>query len=463
MTNWLPDLATLPGPRYLAIADALAADVREGRLAAGTRLPTHRDLAWHLHVTVGTVSRAYAEAERRGLIAGEVGRGTFVRPAGGGPLALPVRLRPEPAGFIDLGSNFPIVGEEPALFAKTLAALSSSNTLAELLHYQPHTGRQSDREAGAEWVRRTGLATDADRIVVTGGGQHAIASVLGALTQSGDTIAAECLTYPGLKALATLLNLRVVPIVMDEEGLLPDALAAAAKAQRIKALYTVPTLQNPTASVMPLDRRRAIARIAEENDIALVEDDVYGFLVAEAPLPIAAFAPAHGFYVTSASKSIAPGLRIGYVHAPEDKLEKLAAAMRATTHMATPLMAEIVSRWVRDGTADRLVAAKRDAAVRRQAMVRRLFAGAALRTHPFSFHVWLTLPETWRAEDFVAAARRRHVGLTPAVAFAVGRTPPPNAVRLCIGPPASDETLERALRLVTDLLAEVPEPYLSVV
>src|SRR5690349_4737078 len=142
MTSWLPDLATLPGPRYLAIADALAADVREGRLAAGTRLPTHRDLAWHLHVTVGTVSRAYAEAERRGLIAGEVGRGTFVRPPGGGP-ALPLRMRPEPAGFIDLGSNYPMMGEEPEALAKILAELASSNSLAELLPYVPHAGRES--------------------------------------------------------------------------------------------------------------------------------------------------------------------------------------------------------------------------------------------------------------------------------------------------------------------------------
>ena len=79
MTNWTPDLSGRNGPRYRAIADALAEDVRGGRLAAGTRLPTHRDLAWRLKMTIGTVSRAYAEAERRGLVAGEVGRGTYVR------------------------------------------------------------------------------------------------------------------------------------------------------------------------------------------------------------------------------------------------------------------------------------------------------------------------------------------------------------------------------------------------
>src|SRR3954468_7731395 len=82
MTTWLPDLSQLRGPRYRAIADALAADISNGRLPTGVRLPTHRDLAYQLRVTVGTVSRAYAEAERRGLIGGEIGRGTFVRARG---------------------------------------------------------------------------------------------------------------------------------------------------------------------------------------------------------------------------------------------------------------------------------------------------------------------------------------------------------------------------------------------
>lgn len=463
MTSWRPDLSQLNGPRYLAIADALASEIRQGRLPAGTRLPTHRDLAWDLRVTVGTVSRAYGEAERRGLIAGEVGRGTFVRPAGAGATTLPMRSGPAPEGFVDLGVNYPMVGDEPCLFGEVLAELSASPTIGELLHYQPHAGRPSDREAAAAWIGRAGLDADPERIVITDGAQHAVATVLAALTQSGDTIAVECLTYPGMKALANLLNLRVVPLAMDEQGLLPEALLAAVRTQRIKVLYTIPTLQNPTAAVMPEERRREIARIAVEHDVALVEDDVYGFLLPSAPPPIAGFAPAQGFYITSASKSIAPGLRVGYVHAPPAALDRLCAAMRATTHMATPLMAEIVSRWIRDGTADRLVQAKRDGAVRRQALALRLLAGEDIRTHPLSFHLWMKLREPWRAEDFVAALRRRNVGLTPAAAFAVGRTTPPNAVRLCIGTPATDEALERALCSIRDLLTRVPESYLSVV
>jgi DNA-binding transcriptional MocR family regulator len=462
MTSWLPALERFPGPRYLAIAEALALDVREGRLAVGAKLPTHRDLAWKLRVTVGTVTRAYAEAERRGLIAGEVGRGTFVRPAGA-PGTIPVRTGTEPPGFVDLSINTPVGGSEPARFAAALAELSRDGRLQDLLLYVPNAGRPSDREAGALWVGRAGLPSAAERIVVTGGGQHGLAAVLAALTQSGDTIAVECLTYPGIKALANLLNLRLVPVAIDAEGILPDAFDAACRAAPVKALYALPTLHNPTNAILSPERRQAVAEVARRHGVAIVEDDVYGFLIEDPLPPLAGFAPELGYYVTSTSKSFAPGLRVGYVHAPEDRVERLAAAMRATTYMATPLMAEIASRWIRDGVAEALVDEKRRGAARRQRMLREVLGGDGLRTHPGSFHAWLTLPEEWRAEDFAVAARRRGVGVTPAAAFAVGRTPPPNAIRITLGAPVEDDRLRRALAVLRDLATEKAEPYLAVV
>src|SRR6476646_7448147 len=167
MTNWLHDLDRFSGPRYRAIAEALTADIRDGPLPPGSRLPTHRDLAWRLHVTVGTVSRAYAEAERRGLIGGEVGRGTFVREPAGGRVLNFVRPEPERADFIDLSFNYPIVGDEAPALSAALTRLAGSNGLAALLHYSPSAGRQKDREAGAAWIARSGLRTAAENIVLT--------------------------------------------------------------------------------------------------------------------------------------------------------------------------------------------------------------------------------------------------------------------------------------------------------
>ncbi len=457
MTNWLPDLARFAGPRYRAIAEALAADIRDGQLTPGTRLPTHRDLAWRLHVTVGTVSRAYAEAERRGLIGGEVGRGTFVREPASARVLSFARPEPERPDFIDLSFNYPIVGDEAPALAAVLSRLAGSNDLAALLHYSPSAGRAADREAGAAWIARGGLETAAERIVLTNGGQHALATVLSALLRAGDTLATECLTYPGMRALANLLDLRLVGLAMDDDGLLPDAFESACRGGAIKALYTMPTLHNPTTAILPEERRRAIAGIARRYGVAIVEDDVYGFLLDTPPMPIANLVPELGFFVGSTSKSMAPGLRVGYVHAPLAWVDRLAAAMRATTYMATPLMAEIASLWINDGIADAFVAAKRRAAQVRRRVVETVLAGACFRSHPAAFHLLLSLPDTWHADDFAAEARRRGVGLTPAAAFAVGRGSAPNAVRLCFGTPAGEALLQRGLRLVADLLTEAPQ------
>src|SRR5437762_14239985 len=162
MTIWRPDLRRRSGPRYAAIAEALAEDAAEGRLRPGVRLPTHRDLAGTLGVTVGTVTRAYAEAARRGLVSGEVGRGTFVRAVAGPALSAPP---PDGRALIDLSANLPPAGAEgveAATLSRTLAALARRRDLARLLAYPPEGGLPSHRAAGAEWVGRAGLAVEAE-------------------------------------------------------------------------------------------------------------------------------------------------------------------------------------------------------------------------------------------------------------------------------------------------------------
>jgi DNA-binding transcriptional MocR family regulator len=252
MTMWQPDLTPFPGPRYRAIAEALAADLRAGRLQPGDRLPTHRDLAWVLKVTVGTVSRAYAEAARRGLIDGEVGRGTFIRPPP--PPSLAVE-RPASDAVINLAQGHPVPGREATLLSEGLRALAGGPDLVELLRYQPHQGRAADRAAAASWLEQGGVPAAPERIIVTIGAQHAIATILGALTSPGDCVATEALTYPGFKAACQLRQLRVEGIAVDQEGLLPDALAAACRALPIRLVYCSPNLCNPLAGTLSLERR----------------------------------------------------------------------------------------------------------------------------------------------------------------------------------------------------------------
>jgi DNA-binding transcriptional MocR family regulator len=464
MTIWLPDIATLPGARYVAIAEALAQDIDSGKLHAGDRLPTHRDLAYRLGVTVGTVTRAYNEAARRGLVGGEVGRGTFVRDHGRTPvpsLLAEAPLPGEAGGMIDLSVNMSVPAEGERLLAGTLARLAQEPGLGALLGYQPHRGTARHRAAGAAWLSRRGLAVDAERVIVTAGGQHAMLTAFAGLARAGDLVLAEALTYPGMKSLAGLLQLRLQGVAMDADGLLPEAFEAACRAGNPRALYCMPHLQNPTGIQMPLERRRAIAAIAAAHGVAIVEDDVYGFL-GEALPSLASLAPEVGYYLTSTSKSLAPGLRIGYLTTPPGRQGAFVGAVRTSTWMAPPLMAEIATRWIEDGTADRLAAEARAESSARQAMARAQLAGWRWRAHPTGFHGWLELPEPWRAEDVAAAARTRGVLVAPASAFAVGR-PAGEAIRICLCATPSRAQLERALAIVAELLAGGPDVVPSIV
>ena len=464
MTIWLPDPSRFPGPRYRAIAEALAHDVRTGRLQPGDRLPTHRDLAWELKVTVGTVSRAYAEAERRGLISGEIGRGTFIR--GAEPPA-PSTVSPErgpiwaPPGLLNLAQNHPMPGEEVALFAETLHAIADGPGVGELLQYQTHTGLPRAREAGAAWLRLTGADAVAERVIVTAGGQHCLSAILGAFANPGDVVATEALTYPGLKAACQLRQVRLEGIAVDAEGVLPDAFAAACRQWPIRLLYLTPNISNPLAGTLSLERRRAIVEIARRHDVMIVEDDVYGFLI-DRQTPFASLAPERTFLVISLSKSAAPGLRMGYILAPADRLDRLALAVRSTIWMVPPLMVEIATRWIETGIAERLAAAKRREAVRRQVMARRIL-GPDVLGDPNAYHLWLPLDERWRASEFVTEARKQNIALTGANAFTVGRVAPMNGVRVCLGSVADPAVLEQALMTVRQLRDSEPDPLQSIV
>ena len=461
MTNWTPDLNHRAGPRYVAIADALAADVSAGRFKPGDRLPTHRDLAWRLGVTIGTVSRAYAEAERRGLVTGEVGRGTYVRAAVNAVDQMMPVEPPGEQGLIDFTFAFPPAGGAEAELGPALRTLADDPGSAVLLDYQPNAGRRGHRAAGAAWLAAGGLEVAPERIVVTAGAQHGVLAALATLTRPGDRIVTEAVTYPGIKLVARMLGLRMEGLAMDAHGLLPDALEAACKTNDVKALYCIPTLQNPTTATLPEERRRAIANIAARHRLAIVEDDIMRRLSDDTSTPIAGLAPDLTTYVTSLSKTVAPGLRMGFLAGPEGTTERLAAAVRTTCWMTTPLTAEIGARWIRDGTAERIRDARRREALGRRQLALDILGGWEVVSAPASLHLWLHLPEPWRANDFVAEARQRGAAISSAEVFAVGRRDLPHAVRVCFCAPPDRESLEQGLRALADLLEDGPSQALG--
>jgi len=452
---WIPDLSTRSGPRYLALAAAIEQDVMDGALAAGTRLPPHRDLAFRLGVTVGTVSRAYALVAARGLVSGEVGRGTFVR-----AVAADARANSVVDGgddLIKLTVNGPPDPADHEILRQGLAELAARPaTLEHLLSYTPKRGLADQRAAAAAWIGALGIEARADDVILTGGAHQALFAALLGLAAPGDDVLVEQLTYAGICHIGERIGLRLRGLALDDEGVLPGALDAACRAAPARLLVLNPTIHNPTTAIMSAERCRAIAALAREHDLIVVEDDVYGRLPEQRAPPLATLAPERTIYITSASKSVAPGLRLGILRSPERYLEPIAAAQHDLFLTCPPLMAELFKLWQSNGTAARLAQRQLVEARARQELAREILGNRDHRAQPTAYHLWLPLPPPWRTSQFVVAARERGVVVDPGSAFAVDRDQAPHAVRVSLSAASSRERLRHALSILAALLDEPP-------
>jgi DNA-binding transcriptional MocR family regulator len=462
MAIWTPRIDGRQGPLYRRIVDALAEAIAGGALGPGTRLPPHRELAFALGVSANTTARAYAEAEARALVRGEVGRGTFVRPPppgepppGAAPAA-PADLRRPPSGPVDLSRNLPWPGAAAGILAKTLTALGRSPALSALADYQTEADLHRHAAAGVDWLDRCGVAATAEEVIVTNGAQHGVFCALMAVTRPGDLLLVEDLTYAPIKAMAERLGLSVRSVSMDEGGLCPDAFDRLCRSHAATALYVTPTLHTPTTITLDGDRRAAVAAVARHHGVLVIEDDVFGRLKPDAPPPIAARAPDCTLYVTSTSKCLAPGLRVGFVRAPAAWAPALRDAVNLTCWMTPPLMAEVAATWIAEGTAERLTESQRGEAARRQDMARAVFAGHSFRADRFGLHLWLALPSDWPADTFRAEAERRGVKVVEGAAFAVDKGLRPKAVRLCLSHEADAARLRHGLETLADILRGTP-------
>lgn len=458
--SWVPEISRTVGPVYLAIADALSTDILSGRLAGGTRLPPQRTLAEALGIDFTTVSRAYAEARKRGLVEGKVGQGTYVRlgaPAAAAratPGGLPAGI----GGLVDMSMNLPPRFDDPALQSRMwggIAGLEAGGGLELLLRYQEPGGIERDRAAGVRWLSPRLPALSPDRVLVCPGAQGALLAVTSTLAAPGDVICAEPVTYPGFISLAAHLRLHLAAVPTDEEGMIPEAFDAICRDRAPKALYCNPTLHNPTTLTLSRDRRQALLAVARRHDVPVIEDDAYGALPADPVPPMAALAPDLVYHIASLAKCLAPALRIAYLVVPTERgITRLTAAIRSMASMASPLTAAVATRWIEDGTADAVLAAIRAEARARQAMAARILPPGIALADPEGFHIWLRLPAPWTRGDFALRLRAAGIGVVASDAFSL--TAPPESVRLGLGAPAGHDELRQGLRVVADLLAQPP-------
>ena len=437
--------------RYKQLVDQLAAEIRAGRLQPGTRLPTHRRLAERHGLALVTASRVYAELEAMGLVSGEVGRGTFVRETVR-PRGLGIDQQAVAAGLVDLNFNYPSLPGQAELLRGALRQLAAGGDLEAMLRYAPHGGRMHERACVARHLESRGLAAEPSRVLIVDGAQHGLAVTVMALLQPGDVIAVDALTYPGFKVLAEAQRLELAPIPASGQGPDLDALERLCTQRRVRAVYTMPTLHNPLGWVMSASRRRRLAAIARRHGLLVIEDAAYAFLADDPPPPLATLAPETTVYVSGLSKSVATGLRVGFVVAPEAWVPKIERSIRATTWCNPGVTTAIACAWLEDGTVGRLESEKRHDAATRQAIAGDALAGLRCVRHPASYFVWLPLPEETRADRVAAALMRDGVSVSTAEPFSASQHVP-HALRLALGSVGLD-SLRSALRTVRRVIAE---------
>lgn len=439
-------------PKFQTLVAHLEEGIASGRYPRGQRLPAQRDLATQFGVTIATVTRVIQEASRRGLVVARPGSGTFVREA-----VTPTATHPDTAVSIDLRLNsVPMTPGISAALADAMAILGKAGRPEALFGYHPPAGARHHRDAAARWLRPRGLESRSEDLLLAHGAQHAMSACLAALTRPGDTVLCEAWTYAGFRRLATAAGLRLAPVAMDAEGMLPEDLARQLTATAAPLVLCSPAVQNPTVATMSAARRQEVLAACRGTTTLLLEDDVYGHLTADPAPPLAALDPDRCVYVTGLSKAVAPGLRLGIIQAPARIRAALVEALSLQHWTAPALQAELLARLVETGAA---ATCRRE---HRAEMQRRLgIVAAALGPERFSapslpsYHVWLPVPSPWTLDDFIHALDRRGVRVLPSTHFAVGDVAVAAHVRACIGV-AEPAELERAFATIAQVQAEQP-------
>ncbi|CCA90710.1 PLP-dependent aminotransferase family protein [Novosphingobium sp. PP1Y] len=446
--KWTPDIEAFGKPYYRAIAEAIASDVREGKLLISERLPPQRELAERMGINFTTVARGYVEAQKRGLVESRVGQGTFVV---GQPRRRKPAARPSVA---DLTMNLAPEPENSELVDRMQSAmLKATRDLPTLMRYQAFGGTWVQRESAVRLLAERRVNVDPERLVICPGTHIAFHAILRSLTAPGDILFCEALTYPGIKAVAGQLGLRLVGVPLDDEGIEPDAFETLCVEHRPKVLYLNPTLLNPTTSTMPEERRVKVIEIARRHDVAIIEDDAYSALLRRPPPAFAQLAPDITYYVASLSKCVGAGLRIAYLVAPDQRrLWPVANLLRTLAVMASPLTTAVSTTWIEDGTARMVIEAIRKECAFRQRLVAEILPRQHVRSHPEAFHLWMALPEPWQRAAFAARMRASDIGIVVSDAFVVGDSPP-EAVRISLGGVLSRAEVRTSLEFLADVLA----------
>ncbi|WP_243136857.1 aminotransferase-like domain-containing protein [Alkaliphilus serpentinus] len=452
--SWKPVLDKTIKPLYFSLANQLEQDIISGRLVPGTKLPPYRELADFLDINVSTVSKAFKVCILKGLLSTTVGSGTFVSFDALSNAYLLTDGKPK--NIIEMGATIP----EPASYEPLMLQLKNiviESDFIKCFSYSRSGDVQWQKDAAVKFISKGGFVTEVKNILFASGGQNAITATLIGLCQHGDKIGTDPHTYSGLKTSASMLGVQLVPLKNEGLEMNQDALMYACKNENLKGIYLIPDYQNPTTHTMSIEGRKALARIAKEYDIFIIEDAAYS-LMHEKPLPaVASFAPEHTIYIASMSKAIGPGLRLAYISAPERYKKLLSNALYNMNISVAPLMAELAARMIVSNQIDGVIESHRKHTIDRNQLVNYYLSEYDCLGENTCIFRWLKLPGKISATDFEALALKHGVQVYGADRFTVGNSNPEKAVRLSIAAPETIKELEKGLIILRNLIRSIEQ------
>ena len=447
--TWKPSLINIKGPLYKALAEMLEADIYSGILQPGDLLPPQRELADYLDVNLSTISKAFKLCSQKGLISASVGKGTYVSTDVHINATL---LDPkETKGLIELGAIHPSY-EQNHYIAQAIKKLLENDPTLSCLKYTTPSGNLQIKKCGVSWLKRTHLEVNSEHILVSNGAQNALCAILSSLFAPGDRIGTDPVIFAGIKTLAKMLGIQLVPIPFENNEMSPSELIQYCKTENLNGIYVIPDFQNPTTHTMSLATRTAIADIARDYQLIIIEDAINSLYSPTILPPIASLLPEQTIYISSLSKAINPALRLAFIYSPSAYYEVLDHALYNINLMASPLNTGICCHLLNSPVVDTIISERQTAIVRCNQIADELLGSFTLFGNCYAPFRLLCLPEGWTGKNFETAAKKAGVQVYCIERFAIGNTKAIPAVRLALSAPTSETELTYGLSILRELL-----------
>ncbi len=464
-------------PLYLELADTLQQLIEQGTLRAGQRVPSVRKMALQRDVSISTVLQTYTVLENRGYLEARPQSGYYVRPRlpfeipeprMARPMARPAYVstseltadfmaRASDPSCVQLGAACPDASLFPAQKLARLLGAAARNEPSLIGRYAVNWAHEPLTREIARRYLMAGVARSHEEVVITVGCTAALNLALRAVTKPGDTIALETPAYFGILETIQSLNLRVLEIPTDSrEGLCLDALRAALARNDVKALFVMPSFQNPLGSCMPDEKKEKLYELLCEYDVPAIEDDVYGDLhfSERRPKPLKAWdRDGRVMLCSSFGKTLAPGFRVGWI-SPGRYLDPV-RRLKFTNTLGTPVVLQkTIAHFLRDGGYDHHLRSIRRAYQNQlhlfsQAMLRHFPAGTRLSRPQGGFVLWAELPAGVDTLKLHTDAYKHAIAVAPGILFSA-KERYRNCLRINCGIPWA-EPIEKAIRILGEL------------